>query len=283
MVTNSDTRETDITGLIDAHIHSAPDVTPRALDDIEAARQAQAAGLRAIVLKSHVSCTADRAALAQQVAPGVSVLGGLSLNDAVGGLNPVAVEAALKLGARVIWMPTVSAQNHLAWHGGQAKGIRILDESGNLLPDVFPILELVAQSGAILASGHLAVDEIIALVKGALGAGVERIVVSHPELPWTDMPVDVQLDLRRSGAYFERCMASCHPKAGGVGFDRIVGEIRTVGIDSTVIATDYGAARLPMPVEGLRHFVSQLQDHGFSGQQIESMASSLPGMLLGLD
>ena len=80
-------RNVDLTGLIDMHIHSAPDVRPRLLDDLEVAQQAAAAGMRAVVLKSHVTCTADRAAIAKKVTPDVHVFGSVTLNDAIGGLN----------------------------------------------------------------------------------------------------------------------------------------------------------------------------------------------------
>src|SRR5688500_18689373 len=99
----------DLTGAIDLHLHSAPDVRPRKLDDLAVARAAAARGIRAILLKSHVTLTADRAYLVEQVVPGIRVFGGLALNHAVGGINPVAVETALRMGAAEIWMPTLSS------------------------------------------------------------------------------------------------------------------------------------------------------------------------------
>src|ERR1700682_4450570 len=96
-----------LVGAIDTHVHSAPDTIARKQDDIELARTAAAAGMRAIVLKSHHFPTADRAALAQRYVEGVIVLGGLVLNaTAAGGLNPEAVRSAITVGGKVFWLPT---------------------------------------------------------------------------------------------------------------------------------------------------------------------------------
>ncbi len=123
----------DLTGLIDQHIHSGPDVWPRFADDVETVRMAAEAGMRALLLKSHVTLTADRAAIAEKVVGrGIRVFGALALNTQVGGLNPAAAEAALTLGAREIWMPTQDAANHRRWEG-RPGGITILDDKGRIM------------------------------------------------------------------------------------------------------------------------------------------------------
>jgi hypothetical protein len=278
-----DPQNVDVRGLIDMHIHTGPDVRPRLLDDIDAARQAAQAGIRAVVFKSHVTCTADRATIAGKVVPGVRVFGGVTLNAALGGLNPAAVEAALRLGARIVWMPTISAQNHIRKHGGASQGIGVLGEDGALRPSLFDVFELVKQHDAILATGHLSVEEIMALASGARAAGVRKVVVTHPEMPWIDMPVDVQKRLRDLGVYFERCYVSLLPEIGNVPLARIVSDIRLVGVSSTVLATDCGADGLPAPVAGLRAFVAALLAEGFSHRDIQLMTGETPAELLGID
>ena len=278
-----DARDVDLSGLIDMHIHTSPDVRPRALDDIEVARQAAAAGMRAVVYKSHVTCTADRATIAQKIVPAVRVLGGVTLNDALGGLNPAAVEAALALGARVVWMPTTSAHNHIAHHGGEGSGIYLLREDGNLLPVLSDIFDLLRQHDGILATGHLSVEEIVPLVLAARDAGVAKVVVTHPEVPWVDMSTTTQEELRDAGACFERCFASTFPGFGGVPMGRMASDIRQVGLASTVLATDYGASVLPPAVEGMRTYVAALLDAGFSENDILLMGAETPARLLGLE
>jgi len=274
--------EPDLTGLIDMHVHTAPDVRPRAVDDLEATRQAAAAAMRAIVFKSHVTCTADRASTAQKLVPRVDVRGGVTLNTAIGGLNPAVVEAMLALGGRVVWMPTVSARNHILKIGGAEPGISLL-ENGKLVPVLFDVFDLVRQHDAVLATGHLSVAEIVVLVREARAAGVRKVVITHPEVPWVDMSVAIQQELRDLGAYFERCYVSSLPVGGGVPFSRIVSDIRQVGVPSTVLATDFGAATLPPPVQGMRAYVAALLAEGFSERDIRIMAGERPAELLGLD
>jgi hypothetical protein len=277
-----DAQTIDLHNLIDMHIHTGPDVRPRLLNDIQATRQAAEADMRAVAFKSHVTCTADRATIAQEMVPEVRVLGGLTLNEAVGGLNPAAVEAALSLGARIVWMPTVSARNHILYHRGTSPGISLLREDGALQPSLFDIFELIEEHDAILATGHVSVEEICALVRAAREAGVSKVVVTHPEMPWVDVPVVIQEELRDLGAYFERCYASTLPGIGDVPLRRIVSDIRRVGIESTVLATDCGAATIPSPVAGMRDYLAALLAEGFSEWDIRLMAGETPARLLGL-
>src|SRR5436190_16216768 len=103
-------------GTIDMHVHSHPDVFGRNMDDIDVARIAQAKGMRGIVLKNHVTTTADRAALVMKVVPGIEVYGGIVLNKAVGGVNPDAVEWMHRMyGGRgkIVWLPTFDAGKHI--------------------------------------------------------------------------------------------------------------------------------------------------------------------------
>ena len=101
-------------GAIDVHIHAGPDIVPRLLDDFELAELARAAGMTAIVLKSHHMLTADRAHIAQKAFPEVKVFGGLALNfPACGGLNAEAVKVAIRMRAKIVWLPTLSAANHI--------------------------------------------------------------------------------------------------------------------------------------------------------------------------
>jgi len=110
-------------GAFDLHVHSAPDVLPRKFDDVELAKRTLSSGMAGFVLKSHYICTADRATMLREMFPAVQAFGALSLNNSVGGLNPIAVDIAGRLGNKVVWFPTVDSANELANVQGQ------LDES----------------------------------------------------------------------------------------------------------------------------------------------------------
>jgi Family of unknown function (DUF6282) len=78
-----------LAGAIDLHAHHDPDSYPRDLDGFEVARLARDRGMRGIVLKNHWTETAGLAYLARKYAtPGFEVFGAVTLDTAVGGVNP---------------------------------------------------------------------------------------------------------------------------------------------------------------------------------------------------
>jgi hypothetical protein len=270
----------DLSGLVDMHIHTAPDDVPRLLDDLEAARQAAAVGMRAILLKSHVTCTADRAAIAEKVVKGISVRGSLVLNCAVGGLNPAAVEAALRLGAKMVYMPTRSARasdgrkgNLTVWEPGT---------EGKLSTAVLDIISLIAEADAALGTGHLSVPETVAVVKAARDAGSRKIVVTHPDSFLVNMPLTVRQELAGLGAYFEHCYFNLYPPANDISFEELAYRIRSVGLERAAVSTDFGEVDRPAPVVGLSEFVSGLLRQGFIPAEVRCMAGETPAMLIGL-
>jgi hypothetical protein len=265
---------------IDTHVHSYPDVVERKLDDVELVEQARAAGMRGLLLKSHVFSTAERAWLLNRLYADFRVAGGLVLNDTVGGLNPRAVEAALKLGAVQVWMPTLSAANHRQHLGGGGT-LTVLDD-GHLRPEVIEILRLLAEGDAILATGHLSPRETEVLIEAALERGVSRINVTHPEWPVTAFPIESQRRFAKTGRVFlERCLVATLPGAPApIPFERIVQEIRGTPIEQNIIASDLGMPQFPTPVEGLRTFIGRLLEAGFTADGVCSMCQVNPARLL---
>lgn len=272
----------DLHGVIDMHLHSAPDVEPRRADDIETARAAAAVGMRAIVLKSHVTLTADRAAIAERVVPGIRVFGGLVLNYPVGGCNPDAVEVAIRLGAREIWMPTKDAAHERAYRE-QAPGISILDGDGKLFPAISDILDLIRAANVILGTGHLSIPETITLVRAARQRGLRKIIITHPEAYFIRMPIAIQRDLAALGAFIERCYVFTTAIAGAtISVAGIAQQMREVGIESTVLATDLGQPPNPPPVEGMRDYLALLRAAGLSDVELNRAAKQNSAELLGL-
>lgn len=273
----------DLSGCIDLHVHSGPDLRPRRLDDVALARAARAAGYRAILLKSHHTLTADRAAIAEQVVGGVRVFGGLALNHAVGGMNPAAVETALRMGAKEIWMPTVSAVVEHA-RVNKPDPVRVDDGHGRLLPAAREVLALIRDRGAILGTGHLTIDEVRLVVAEARDLGLRRILLTHPEHPLLAFSLDAQRALAAQGVLFERCFCFSLGAIPGhpVPLSQIAAAIREVGADSTVLATDLGRADLPDPVEGLGVYLAELAREGLPEADLAVMARENPTWLLDL-
>jgi hypothetical protein len=273
----------DLRGVIDMHLHCAPDVEPRLADDIQTTRAAAAARMRAIVFKSHVTQTADRATIAERVVGNIRVFGGVTLNYPVGGLNPAAVEVALGLGAKEIWMPTKESAHERGYRGQSAPGLSILDERGQILPVVYEIVELIRDADVILGTGHLSIEETIELVRMARERGVRKVLVTHPEAYFVQMPVAIQHDLAALGAYFERCFVFTTQLAGTtITVADIAQQIQAVGVESTVLSTDLGQPQNPMPVDGMREYLAGLGAAGLSRRDLEMVSQETPAMLLDL-
>src|SRR4030042_1671913 len=129
---------------IDFHLHSGPDSAARSLNDIQVAQKAREMGMRGVNLYNPHVPTHDRAYIARQVVSGIEVFGGVALNYPIGGINPAAVEMALKFSGdcmRYVKMPSKSAAHNIAhkaheegkkWDGS---GLRIYDSSGKILPE----------------------------------------------------------------------------------------------------------------------------------------------------
>ena len=274
----------EMQGAVDLHVHSAPDVIERRYSDIELAQESKRAGMSAILIKSHQNSTVERAWLVSQIVPGIEVGGGLVLNDTVGGFNLAAVELALRLGAKEVWMPTKSARNHQLHEGtigsDEPGGLLATDSAGGLKPEVEAILIAVSKTDCILGTGHLGPEEGLAVINRALQLGVRKILVTHPEWAATYYPNWLQRDLASRGVMFERCFVSTTHRCGHTPFETIVSAIAEAGVDSTILASDLGQPDTPPPVEGFRIFSDRLRSAGFSPEQIRAMTVENPRRLL---
>ncbi len=268
-------------GAVDLHVHSAPDVDVRRFNDLELAREAALARMSAILIKSHQNSTVERAWLVSRCIPEIRVLGGLVLNETVGGLNPAAVQLAVKMGAKQVWMPTRSARNHRC-HEGLPGGISIVDEHGRLLPQVEEILQALVGSGCVLGTGHLSQAETFALIDRACALGGITVLVTHPEWAPTFYSVEQQKALMAQGnVMFERCFVSTTHRCGFVPFETIERAIMDTGVERTVLSTDLGQPDTPPPVEGLRRYAERLCSTGFSVDDVRRMMQANPARLLG--
>lgn len=284
----------DLSQAIDLHVHTAPDVYARSVDDEGAALQARARGLKAIVLKSHHTLTADRAALCQQRVPGIGVYGGLVLNHTVGGLNPVAVETALAFGAKQIWMPTM--HSHRCLHDADMeqfraearkgrRGITILDGEGRLdaavVPTLEAILEMVRDAGAILGSGHLAPEETLELFTLARHIGVERLLVTHPLMSFIGFSHSQLHHVIALGAKLEFDYLSCCPGWHRAIDPAVTAEaIQQIGHRHCILASDGGQDWNPPPVDMLATFAERMNENGIAAEQLRVMLCDNPSELL---
>jgi hypothetical protein len=286
----------DMHGAVDVHVHSEPDLFPRIADDVGVARHAADMGLRAIVLKCHSERTVSRAFLTRKLVPGIEVHGGIVLNRAVGGINPAAAEAALLLGAKQVWMPTVDAAHHAATFGstgaydkqastvareGEA-GITILDDSDHLVSEVYDVIDLVARHRAILGTCHLSPAEIYALVPAALERGVEKVLITHPFFKVPGFQREDVEHFTGLGAFAEFGYCTVSPMWNHAPLSRVADAIKTVGVERCILMSDGGQRHNPMPAECLRVFAQSLFESGLSEEEIDRLIKVNPADLLEL-
>ena len=176
-------KDSIITGAYDLHVHPGPDVMPRKFDDFELAERVVDSGMAGFAIKSHYFCTADRAKLVNKNFPDCYAIGMLWLNNAVGGINPFAVDMAGRAGAKIVGFPTVDTESSITktlkqppekrafWARiiveMQNDGIElrpvVVSRDGKLVPEVYEVLDIIAKHDMILATGHLPPEECILL------------------------------------------------------------------------------------------------------------------------
>jgi Family of unknown function (DUF6282) len=291
----------DLRGVIDLHVHYGPAAVPsdvlivHSLTAVEAAREAADAGLQAIVLKSKDYATAPLAHAVEEAVGGVRVFGGVVLDHAVGGINPVAVLQSLRMGAKVVWLPTNGSRQDTGRHGppeylrfasDEAKrGLAVIDDDGQLLPEVHHVFELVTEYDAVLATGHITLEEHLAVAREFGSSG--RVLVTHCGARGGGPGLNAAqcAELAAYGPYMEFSGLTCidHYGSGAMSMDEHAGMIRAVPPEQVVLSGDYGwDSDLPNPVAGMQLYLDQLLAYGFSEDELRLMACATPARLLGL-
>lgn len=286
--------------VIDLHAHAGPSVMPRAVDAAEMLLEAQQNHFSAIVIKDHYFPTMMSAAISEKhVGDGTCrVFGGIALNNSVGGINLKAVDAACAMGAKLVWMPTVSSLRHKVMHSGKgvafpaSRGMSVaedpilyLREDGTLQPQVLEVLDyLAAHPDVILATGHGSRDEVDALIRAAVERGVKRILVNHPHY-MIGASLEDMVAWSRLGAYIELNAVAFVPdsKFHSNEIEEARNIVAAVGPDKIVLDSDYGQNGNGSPVQGLLRFISMLQEACvLTDEQMEVMTYHNPAWLLGL-
>lgn len=271
-------------GAYDLHVHSAPSHVKRALNDYELMEQAQAAGMAGVMIKNHYECTAGRAqALNQAGLFQTRAYGGLVLNWPTGGLNPYAVESAMRLGGRFIWLPTRDAGHCLTFGNMPGDffdrpGIQVIDEQGKLRKEIYEIFQIVRSYGGVLATGHVSLEEAVLVCRKAREYGVTT-VLTHPEWRRTRVPREVQRELAETGVRIEKNYANVED--GDCSLEEMAETIRLVGSGNVFLSTDRGQAGKELPVLCMRKFLEGLLKLGFSAEDLRNMVQRVPGELVG--
>ncbi|MFW5830488.1 MAG: DUF6282 family protein, partial [Planctomycetota bacterium] len=289
--------ETLLHGAWDIHLHAGPDVVPRADDVVSLATSAKAVGMAGLVLKDHNGCSVGRAATAEAlIDDGPRLFGSVTLNPAVGGLNPCAVDAALRQGASIVWLPTGSARHHLSSTGLPARGqgivvmpernftgYEVLDASGRLLSVIDEIISLVRDADAVLGTGHLSPAEAIAVAQRARELGLERVIATHVSLGGAcGFSLSQQEDLVATGAWIEQSFLAMSPLMGqnAIRMEPFADQVRHIGPERVILSTDFGQVGNGPIVQAFGAHLARLRDeYGFGEDELRRMTASNPARL----
>lgn len=284
-------KKVSLKGVIDMHVHTNPDLRLRAYDDFEMMEAGIRVGARAIVLKTHQGTTMDRAYLCNrhnEIVHGggnnFTMFGSVTMNRVIGGINPYAVESGLKLGAKVVWLPTQSARNHMEKNHQDTGNCVEVVRDGRVVPELLDVFRLIKDHNAVLGTAHVSPEEAFVVVEAARDAGVKNIVVTHPEWWVVGMSVEDQLRMVKDyDVILERCYAQ--NMGGGKYKSNLPSNleiIKEAGYRNVMVDTDGGQVENPHWELAMEEYMQYLADNGIPEEHIYHMTRTIPAGLLGL-
>jgi len=270
-------------GVIDIHVHAAPDSTPRSIDAIDLAKLAQSRGMRAIVLKNHYEPTAADAYYVHKVVPGIQVFGGIDLNLSVGGMNPIAVEKmALTTGSlgMFVWMATYDTRAQVLASKVDRPYVAV-SRNGELLPETKAVIAMNKKYDLVMATGHNSAEDGLLLIQEARKQGITHMVVTHAMLTPIHMTIPQMQQAASLGAYIEFVYNGL---VGSKQFDfaDYAKAIRAVGPEHCILSSDMGQPSNPLHPDGLLLLFDGLKKQGLTQADIDQMSKVNPARLLSL-
>jgi hypothetical protein len=280
----SSAQENPLDGVIDIHVHCAPDSVPRKLDAIDLARIAKSRGMRGLVLKNHYESTASLAYVVRKVVPGFEVFGGVALNLSVGGMNPSAVEHMAETAGgygRVVWMPTFDSEAQVHYSKQNRPFVRV-SRDGRLLAETEQVIATIAKYHLVLATGHPTAEEALMMLREGHGLGIEHMVVTHAMMAPIHMSLPQMREAANLGAYIEFVYNGLIGSYKEFTFADYAKAIRYVGVEHCILASDMGQPANPIHPDGLIALFNGLRQQGFTQAEIDRMSKDNPARLLGL-
>lgn len=288
-------------GCVDYHLHVYPSMMSRYCDIVEVAEMADKAGYRAIVHKDHHTTSGQLAGIVKKhlfADSDLQIFGSMSLNNTVGGLNLPSVKSGLDFGAKVVWLPTASAKNHVEFTklatGNFPKVVKakeipeepivLIGEDGELTEEASAVLDLLADfPGVAIGTGHGVPAEVDAVVRYCEKIGIiHRVFIDHPNLI-IRAPMEDILRWADMGALVELTAAPSCPPNNDVSIQENVDLIRTIGAERIAFASDLGQTKNGNPIETYAWFLNELYKAGISDDEIHTMVCTNPAKLLQLD
>jgi hypothetical protein len=286
-------------GAIDPHVHSGPSIALRGIDHVELLQQASEAGFAAVITKDHDYAGVMTAALIRKHFPAqkTKIYSSIVLNNVVGGINPYAVEHTAALGGKIVWLPTLAAANHLRWQASakwvhpassdkmrSVTAVPVLNDDKSVRDDVKEVLDIVAKTDMVLASGHLHVSETWVVFEEAQRRGVKRLVFTHPE-DIVDASLNDVKGIAAMGAFVEHSLCMFLEGCMFTRCDAVVlrKKIDAAGVEQTMLCSDLGQTGTFSPLDGFRRGIKLCMDLGYDDEDIRKMVSTNTARAIGIE
>lgn len=280
-------------GGYDLHVHSSPDVVTRGSDDWELAHELDQFMMAGAVIKAHNGSTAGRAWLVNKHAGCKAMLyDSIVMCNAVGGLNPKAVEKANETGGgiKVVWMPTFDSAHHQSFNPAEKRGpgLYILNEYDELKPVIYEIMELIKANNLIMSTGHVSEKEAVILCTEARKMGVKTFL-GHPEFSRSKVSLDTQIELAKRGVLIEKLainIRDLHADGGGGEYNyrlmmaEMADRIRKIGPEYCLMGSDSSHPTFHNSPVAMYRMVEGLLKYGMQEKELKLMACQNAAALL---
>ena len=144
-----------------------------------------------------------------------------------------------------------------------------------------------------LATGHVAPQESLAVIKRAKELGVKNIVVTHAMAEVPGMTLDHVKQAVAMGAFIEYCFLNdIHGPQSywpflrswrRVSFADIAKVIKEVGASHFILSSDLGQNGTPMHPDGMEMMINGMKREGLSQADVDLMVKRNPARFLGLE
>ena len=288
-------------GAFDMHCHAYPEFSlefPNRYKTADHLKLMQEAGMGGVVLKSHFWPTVGIVDQIREQFSDMEIVSSITLNECTGGLNLWAVEAAAKQNAKVIWLPTWSAQNDIDKKGisktianyiptlsiaNNKGGYKMIDENGDVIPIIYELFALCRDYDLLVCTGHISPKESIVLAGIANDIGLKKFILSHPDSGSVGATNEQIGEMVNLGMYIEICALGITPIHYRITPQRLKEIITIAGPDRCVLSTDYFFEWASPAPEQMRLLISTLLHAGVTPYDINTMAKNVPRYLLNLE